>query len=572
MVITHKGEKNMSKMKKMLKYGTVMFASTLVLSACGNGDVPDLEDDTGAADDPDTEETAEGDLPEVEEGDTSTLMIGLTNAPDSFNPFYRPGVAGTWIQRFFYDSLLVMPTAEDFEPGLATFETDDNQVFTVTIDPDANWTDGEPVTANDVAFTLNTIADPEVETTLGTSTAMIQGTDSSGVRDEGSDEISGVEVVDDKTLTITTEEPVDLALISEFLGFNVLIAPEHIFGDIEVADIPNSEAATMPTVFSGAYQFVEYDTDNYVHLEANPDYHRGAPAIETVYARIMNGTALITEFQAGNLHMAAGGGIGMVPVQDVALLEDIDGLVVEENPSFNGQYMIINNERFPDPQIRQAFAYAFNRELTVDNLLEGRGEVLSSTYSTASPYKDEALEPLPYDPEMATQLLEEAGFDFNQTLDFVVPTGNAVREQNGDLIEQWLTEIGVDVNLQTYDFPTWLAMANDLDYDIGLMGWGHTVDPNIASYVQTGGASNNMGIEDSTIDGLLEQGMAGTDYDERFPIYAELQQYLQDEMPIVPLYSDSQFAVRSEALNGGIKEYWAGSLHDLHEWTLDSQD
>ncbi|GAB2491598.1 ABC transporter substrate-binding protein [Alkalibacterium psychrotolerans] len=563
----------MSKWKNALKYGTVMFASTVVLAACGNGDVPDLDDDAASADvDEDDDAEASADGLELEEGDTSTLMIGLTNAPDSFNPFYRPGVAGTWIQRFFYDSLLVMPEADSFEPGLATIETDDNQVFTVTVNADANWSDGEPVTANDVAFTLNTIADPEAETTLGTSVAMIQGADSSGVREEGSDELSGVEVVDDKTLTITTKNPVDLNYLSEFLGFNVLIAPEHVFGDIDVVDIPNSEAATMPSVFSGAYQFVEYDTDNYVHLEANPDYFKGAPQIETVYARVMNGTALITEFQAGNLHMTAGGGIGMVPVQDISLLEDIDGLVVDENPSFNGQYMIINNERFDDPQVRQAFAHAFNRELTVDNLLGGRGEVLSSTYSSASPYKDEDVTPLEYDPDLAREMLEDAGFDFDTPLTFVVPTGNAIREQNGDLIEQWLTEIGVEVDQQTYDFPTWLAMANDLDYDIGLMGWGHTVDPNIASYVQTGGASNNMGISDPEIDRLLEEGMAGTTYEERFETYSELQKYLQEQMPVVPLYSDSQFGVRVDYLNGGINEYWAGSLHDLHEWTLDAND
>lgn len=559
----------MSKMKRLVKYGTVVFASSLFLAACDNGDVPDLEEDTTAEEG--SEETAEG-TPEVDGEDGSTLMIGLTNAPDSFNPFYRPGVAGTWIQRFFYDSLLVMPTADSFEPALGSFETEDNQVFTVNIDPDANWSDGEPVTADDVAFTLNTIANPEVETTLGTSVAMIEGTDSSGVREEGTDELAGVEVVDDKTLTITTKSPVDLAYLSEFLGFNVLIAPKHVFEGIEIVDIPNSEAATMPSVFSGAYQFVEYDNDNYVHLEANPDYYRGAPEIETVYARVMNGTALITEFQAGNLHMTAGGGIGMVPVQDVGLLEDIEGLVVEENPSFNGQYMIINNEKFDDPQVRQAFAYALNRQLTVDNLLGGRGEVLASTYSSASPYKDDSIEPLEYDPELAEEMLVEAGFDFDTPLEFVVPTGNAVREQNGNLIEQWFSEIGVEVNLNTYDFPTWLAMAQDLDYDIGLMGWGHTVDPNIASYVQTGGASNNMGLSDPTIDDLLEQGMAGTDYDERFPIYSDLQEHMKDVMPIVPLYSDSQFSVQVDRLNGGIKEYWAGSLHDLHEWTLEAEE
>lgn len=560
----------MSNWKKSLKYGTIVFASSLLLAACGNGDVPDLDEDASA--DNGEEAGADDSLPEIEEGDTSTLMVGLTNAPDSFNPFNRPGVAGTWIQRFFYDSLLTMPTADSFEPALGEFETEDNQVFTVSIDPDANWSDGEPITAHDVAFTLNTIAHPEVETTLGTSVAMIEGANSSGKMEDGENELSGVEVLDDKTLTITTKSPVDLAYLSEFLGFNVLIAPEHVFGDIDPVDIPNSEAATVPTVFSGAYKLVEYDTDNYVHLEANPDYYRGAPEIETVYARIMNGTAMITEFQAGNLHMAAGGGIGMVPVQDISLLEDIDGLIVEEHPSFNGQYMIINNERFADPQIRQAFAYALNRELTVENLLDGRGEVLASTYSSASPYKDEDLSPLPYDPDLAREMLEEAGFDFDTPLEFVVPTGNAVREQNGDLIEQWFTEIGVEVNQNNYDFPTWLSMAQDLDYDIGLMGWGHTVDPNIASYVQTGGASNNMGIADPVIDQLLEDGMAGTSFDERFPIYAELQQHLQDEMPVVPLYSDSQFSVQVDFLNGGINEFWAGSLHDLHEWTLDEQN
>ena len=281
---------------------------------------------------------------------------------------------------------------------------------------------------------------------------------------------------------------------------------------------------------------------------------------------------MLTEFQAGNLHMAAGGGIGMVPVQDISLLEDIDGLVVDEFPSLNGQYMLINNERFDNPQVRRAFAHALNRQLTVDNLLEGRGEVLSSTYSSASPYKDEDLEPLEYDPELAREMLEEAGFDFDTPLEFVVPTGNVVREQNGDLIEQWLTEIGVEVNQSNYDFPTWMAMANDLDYDIGLIGWAHTADPNIASYLQTGSTSNSLGVADPVIDDLLEQGLSGTNFEERFPVYAELQQHLQDEMPMVPLYSDFHFGVRVDYLNGGIKEYWAGSLHDLHEWTLDPQD
>ncbi|WP_192981408.1 ABC transporter substrate-binding protein [Marinilactibacillus psychrotolerans] len=556
----------MSNWKTRFKFGATIFASTVVLAACGDSAVPGPDDAAGGAE-------GESSVPQAKEGDTSTLMVGLTNAPDSFNPFYAPGISGKWIQRFMYDSLLVMPEADSWDSVLASsFETEDNQTFTIEIDPNANWTDGEPVKADDVAFTLNAIADPQIESSLGTRIAMIEGTDESGVLEEGAESLSGVEVTGDKSLTIKTKTPVDIALMKEFVGFDVLIAPQHIFGEMEPTEIANSEAATQPSVFSGPYKFVEYDNDNYVQLEANEDYYRGAPKIETIYGRIMNGTAMVTEFQAGNLHMAAGGGIGMVPIQDISLLEDIEGLEVKENPSFNGQYMIINNDKFPDPEVRKAFIHAIDRQLTVDNLLEGRGEVLSSMYTSASPYHSDEIEPLAYDPDQAKQMLEDAGFDFNQTLKFGVPTGNAVREQNGNLIQQALTDIGVKVDQQNYDFPTWLQTAQDLDYDIGLMGYGHTVDPNVSTYIQTGATSNNSAIADPVIDDLLAKGNEGTSVDERFPIYEELQQYMQDQAIIVPLYSDSQFSVQVDNLNGGINEYWAGSLYNVHEWTLDPQE
>ena len=143
-------------------------------------------------------------------------------------------------------------------------------------------------------------------------------------------------------------------------------------------------------------------------------------------------------------------------------------------------------------------------------MLEGRGEVLSSMYTSASPYHSDEIEPLAYDPDQAKQMLEDAGFDFNQTLKFGVPTGNAVREQNGNLIQQALTDIGVKVDQQNYDFPTWLQTAQDLDYDIGLMGYGHTVDPNVSTYIQTGATSNNSAIADPVIDDLLAKGNEGT--------------------------------------------------------------
>lgn len=543
--------------EKLIKVGLIGLG--LLLAACGE-DIPEVEGGV-------TEEESTGGEFALDESDDSTLMIGLTNAPDTFNPFNRQGTAATWVQRFFYDSLLIMPEADQFGPALATsFDTEDNQVFTIEIDPNANWSDGEPVTANDVAFTLNYLADPEVESAGNANISMIEGTTNAGDREEGLDELTGIEVIDEKTLTITTKDPIDLALIQEFVGFNILIAPEHVFEGIEKSEISRSEAATQPSVFSGPYKFVEYQENDYVHLQANEDFNRGAPSIQDIYMRIMNGTALITEFQAGNLHMTAGGGIGVVPLQDVSILENVEGLVIEEHAALSGQYLIINSQRFPDVEVRQAVALAIDFDATVENLLFGLGETIAAPYTSATPYQHETLEPYPFDPEQARSLLEEAGFDFDQTISFSVPVGNVVREQNGDLIEQWLIDVGFSISQENYDFPTWLALMNDHDYDIGLVGWPHTVDPDLTSYVHT--STNSMAHQDTYIDELLEEGMSEVTFEERYEVYAELQEYLKEQAYVIPLYAEYDIAIRVDYLDGGIKEFWVGSIHDIHEWTL----
>lgn len=105
------------------------------------------------------------------------LYMGLTNAPDSFNPLNTPGVSGRWTQRFFYDGLLEMPGPLTFEPALAdSFETEDNQHYKIKLNQKAAWTDGTPITADDVVFTYNLIADPEVESVRGMAVSSLEGT------------------------------------------------------------------------------------------------------------------------------------------------------------------------------------------------------------------------------------------------------------------------------------------------------------------------------------------------------------------------------------------------------------
>src|SRR5690625_2076647 len=551
----------MSRFKKLLSFTfTVLFSFILV--ACGE-EIPEMGQNST--------ETADAEEFNVDTVGNDTLIIGMSNAPSSQNPFFSPGASEVWTMNFFYETLLNQVSATEFVPRLGEFQTEDNQTFTITLNPEAMWTDGEPVTADDVAFTLNTIAHPDTLITVGAKIAMLEGTDEGGKMEEGMEELPGVEVVDDHTLQVRTKVPVDINYISEQLGAGVRIAPEHVFADIPKAELHNSEPATHPTVFNGAYKFVEYEEENYLHMTANEDYYRGAPKIKDIYVRVLSNEAMVTELQSGGIHMVSQGGFGDVPHQDIPMISEVENLVIEESSTPNVQYMLINNEdpRFEDVRVRQALAYAIDFDMAVENLLLGSGETLASPYSSANEsYKADDLEPYPYDPELAKQLLEEANFDFSQPIELGVPTGNTIREQMGDLVEQWLEAIGIEVNQSRYDFATWSNYLREGDYDIGLYGIAHTYEPDLSSLVGTGGSNNHARYSSEEMDALLAEGAAVVEAEERYPIYEEVQTLFKEDAPIIPLYSEAVYSVQVNHLQGGVDPFFPATLVDVHEWEL----
>lgn len=555
--------KYVTKRKSMMLL-VFLLTLTLLFTACSGGKTTgNTDQQTGSensASNGNTENKAPSDI----------LYIGMTNAPGSFNLINTADVAGKWIQRFMFDSLLTMPTTTTFESGLAdSFETEDNQNFTIKLNKKAAWSDGTPVTADDVVFTLNYIANPEVETQKGTNISMLDGVTTAGKLEKGLDKIPNLVAVDDKTVTLKTNKPVDPAYIKEFLGFEIMILPKHIVEKIPAADYGNSEAVNKPTVTSGPYKFVEYQTNAHIEFAANPDYYKGEPKIKKIFVKIMNGTNIITEFQSGGIHMAAGGGIGVVPVQDLEVLRDDPKLQIDSNPGFNSQYMLINNKKFSNPKFRLALAYAINRDLIVKNLLKGEGDVIASPYTKASPYLKEGLETIEYNPEKAKQLIAESGFDTSKEINLIVPIGNKVREQSANLIEQDLEAVGLKVVQTTYDFPTVISTIRDIDkFDLCLLGFAYTVEPDTSTYYATGGAMNFSKISDKHLDELLAKGTELTSFEERKVVYYEIQQYMRDNMFILPLYADYQIAAKNKMLNGGIGKYWAGSLSNIHEWTI----
>lgn len=536
---------NRTKQRILSFIATVM---VLVLAACGNT----TAEETNAA----NSETNE-----------DTLYVGVTNGMGNLSPINASSVSTRWVQRFYFDTLLEMTNPLEFQSKLAeSFETTDNQNYTITLNPEATWTDGTPITADDVVFTFNLMANPEVQTT-GLYLSSLEGVDSSGKLESGN-EIPNLVAVDDQTVTFKTKSPVDPNYVKEMIGTNIFVQPKHVLKSIPVNELEGSEAFSSPTVTSGPYQFEEYVQDSYLELVANDTYYRGTPNIPSIFIRVMSGTNLTTELQTGGVTMNSSGGIGEISISDIETIEAVEGLKVATQPAWTNQFIYFNSEVF-DQNIRLAMSHAVNRDTIVDNLLQGNAEVTNGPYTSASPYMNTDLDPIAYDPEKAKEYIAQSDYDMSEPIEIMVPTGNKVREQSANLIEQDLEAVGFIVEQITYDFPTTLEKAKAGEYDLYLGGIAVPVDPDMTTYFGSAGNSNHSAIQSEEIDGLLEQGNSETDSTKRKEIYDELQVVLQEQAPILPLYSQNDIVIQNESLNGGIKEYWGGSLYDVQDWTLD---
>jgi len=498
----------------------------------------------------------------------NTMYIGLVNAPVSFNPINSSDIAAQWLEKFMFDTFLEMTGPLEFTPKLAeSFETEDNQTFTIKINKDAKWSDGTPVTSRDVAFTLNLVANPKTETSVGAYITIFDGLTDDGKLPDGVTEIPSLTIVDDQTIQFKTKAPVDPNMVKEQLGSKFMILPEHVLSKVAPEDLQKDPFMMNPTVTNGPFKFVKYAKDQYIEYEKNADYYLGDVELDKLFVKIMPAANLVAQLQTGEIHMNAAAGIGKIAVQDFDTVRGFDNVTATTDKTYGYQNMSFNTETITDQKVRQAIAYAIDRQKIVDQLLKGEGEIIDGPYTSINPYLDSELETYTYDPEKAKQLLKEAGWDFNKTIEFVVPIGNKVREQSADIIAENLKAVGLKLNTTTYDFPTIMSKAKAGDYDLMLIGFTNTIDPDLTTIYGSNGSSNYTNYNNPEVDKLLTQGKQEPDMEKRKEIYNQLQAIWSEELPVFTLYSDYDFAAVSKEVEvGGAKVF--GTHNALYEWSL----
>lgn len=545
----------MKRVRKAWICGVLTLLMVLV-TACGTNSDSNTSSSPGSG----------GESASASGGAGQPLYIGLVNPVTTFDIFNLDN-AGVFVNSLMSDTLVAMNSNYGFDPKLAeSIETTDNLNFTIKLNKNAKWSDGEPFTADDIEFTFRMFTDVNVKTLLNMT--FVAGLNEAGKRGEGQTELGFFKKVDDYTFVITTKNPMETNQFKSQFGTYFRYLPEHILKDVAPVDLNKNEFMMNPTVTNGAYKFVKFAKDQYVQLTANEQYYEGAPNIKDIYIKMMPATNLAAQLQTGDIQLTSPG-VGLIPVQDFDKVANMANVTTGYGDANNPNIMFINTKKFPDPKVRQAMAYAMNRQLIVDQLLKGQGELVDGMLGQNHPYYNKDIPLYSYDPEKAKALLNEAGWDFNQSIEFVVPTGNKIREQASDIIAENLKAAGLKVQVTKLDFPTTYQRALKHEYDLTVINLGFILDPNsVLGLFKTGVSFNLADYSNAEVDELLAQGAEELEPSKRFEIYQQVQQKLHDDVPAIALYADKQMYAAAKNLDIGksLDTSTVGLTNNVAKW------
>ncbi|HZJ10020.1 MAG TPA: peptide-binding protein [Trueperaceae bacterium] len=498
-----------------------------------------------------------------------TATIAQWSEPGNLNPLIFPTTYDTNIQELVFARLIRPTETLTFEPDMAeSWEvSEDARTLTFTLREGLTWHDGEPVTASDVAFTFTSMADPEYPGGRFAEISIIEGAQE--YQDGTAESVSGIQVLNDRTISFTTLEP--FAPFLPVIG-GVYILPEHIYGAVDIAQWQQDETNRRP-LGSGPFVFEQFRPGEFIEVSAFEDYWEGRPCLDRLIVRFGDQNTMLAALLSGELDAAP------VPIDGAASVESNPDLELHVVDSLSFQYIGTNlrNPILADHAVREAIAMAVNREAMVDGLLQGYGSTLNSIFPTNHWSYPDDVTPITYDVEAASALLEEAGWTLDGeyrskdgqelALRLFVPTGNQVRERTAPIIQANLRQVGIRVDIQTMDFATLVThlmpqdaegtprSVNVEDFDLFLLGFGIERDPNeYLSYLLSSDSPPNgfnfIGVDIPEVEELMLEGRVTLDQDARAELYQEVGRLMRENLAWIPLYQAQDLYGSSSRLSG----------------------
>jgi peptide/nickel transport system substrate-binding protein len=497
------------------------------------------------------------------------LRRNINGEPKTLNPLTSKDLYATYIQDYIFETLLDRDyDTLEWKPLLADKwdVSPDGKIITFHIDPRARFSDGTPVTADDVVFTYKTMVNPQIDAQASASFF---------------EDCQDCVKIDDRTVRFTWKKTYFLSLEVS----NVMVLPKHAY---EFKDPKEFNDLTDKLVGSGPYKFKEWKTGQHIILERNENYWLGRPAFDEVQYRIILGE------QAGVQALKAGE-LDELPITSewyVKLKDDPEILsrfhLLRYSTSASGYAFIgWNNARppFDDKRVRQAMTMLVWREQLREYLLFGLNQLTTGPFWPNSNQYDKTVPMLPYDRRAALALLKEAGWEDRNgdgwlenekgqrfAFEFSWPSGNQQTRDLVRILREEFRRAGIDMSERGYTWAVFDIKMNTHDFDALTLSWGGggvEADPyqiwDSASIANQG--SNFISFRNAEADRLIETARATIDAKKRTEIFHQFDWLIHEEQPYTFLWSRDTLRLVSKRVQG-VKVHRLGV--DWREWSIDT--
>lgn len=467
-----------------------------------------------------------------------------------------------------YESWVTLTNEGEIIPRLfeSWEQSEENpRILTCHLNQNATWSDGEPITAHDIVFTMELASDPDLP--VGNSRQVVVnfvGTDATGIRVEG--EELGVTALDDYTVQFHYKDTVAPTVLNELYCLRYTFTlPEHCLADIPVESVLTDPFWENP-VTSGAFTIDGIISGERIEYVARDDYYLGRPQMDRLVIRVITADNLLSAFLAGEIDGTVYG--SQMSYGDYLLAKEESSLETFEAPGFSNAHLLLNNQTL-DQNIRLAMDCAIDKETIINDVLYSYARQAISAIVPENPYRDENVQGNPYDVELAKEYLAKSDYDTSRPIRLILASTNTLGQQIAVLVQQNLAEIGLTVNIETYDTTSVSSMLFDGDFDMGLMSSASCpFEPSESRFYFGKGNTGWLNMPDSNWTDLYDKAAEGSTLEERKPYYDELQERLVAEVPMIFLYHPDVLFVNSQKISG--MDYASFSLKSwrYEEWTV----
>ncbi len=440
-----------------------------------------------------------------------TLKVALGVGPINLDPRKAADAEGTKICKLIYDGLLARDANADFVPALAEkYELVGETVYKFYLRKGVKFHSGAPFTAKDVLYTYQSILDGDIISPYR----------------ESFERIKTMQALDDYTLRIELKKT-----YAPFLTLTTLGIVSHKDHDKPIG--------------TGPYELKNFKPDTIVELKANPNYFGPKPKLKQLVLEIIkDDNVRVLKLVKGEIDLVQ----NAVPALLIPALLKKHNLKMVADNGINMTYLGINltDKILKDKKVRQAIAYAINREEIINHRFDGLAIKANSLLPPSNWAYDESLGQYEYNPKKAKELLKQAGHT-----NFSLSQKTSTQKQRVDIakmIAYQLSQVGIDSNVQSYEWGTFYRDVKTGNFQLYTLAWVGITEPDFFYDVCHSSQFPPKGVnrdryKNPEVDKLVAQARVTLDKDKRKQLYAKVQQILFKDLPFIPLWYEKNVVV-----------------------------